>query len=144
MLELQAAKKIDKNIFWVACNAFRFINQKNGGNMCLDWHYGSGKSVGVWACNNGASQRWHWSGSFLRSVKDSKKCLNWDTNGEDVNVQTCHETANQKWVMESANLVSSKLDRRMCLDWSFSHGKNVTMAWCNETSDNQQWVQSST
>eukprot|EP00439_Symbiodinium_sp_Y106_P017307 s4416_g2.t1 len=111
---------------------------------CVDYNYRSHDAY-VLECHGKKNQQWTWqprvSSGPLRTLQNSKKCLDFNTNeGGQRNVQMwdCHDIKDatyQDWYFDG-QLLKSKYDHT-CLDFNFATG-NVYMLPCHGE-DNQLW-----
>ncbi|MFF2394139.1 MULTISPECIES: ricin-type beta-trefoil lectin domain protein [unclassified Nocardia] len=141
-------------VFAPASSAGAGITMPNGLNerVCLDALTRDGRTltgvVQVWACNNGAQQRWiPGPNGSLRNALDERLCLDALTrDGRTltgvVQVWACNGGAQQRWIAGPSHSLRNGLNDRLCLDALTTNGHTLTgrvQVWSCNNGAQQQW-----
>jgi hypothetical protein len=98
----------------------------------------------MWNCNFEKNQMWYRDGLYIKSEVNGK-CLDYDSNTQNVGVHTCNGQPNQRWMTDHQH-VEGTMDIRLeennkCLDISganMNNHANVHVYECNGDF-NQAW-----
>ncbi|MFD3459725.1 ricin-type beta-trefoil lectin domain protein [Nocardia fluminea] len=130
------------------------VTMPNGLNerVCLDALTHDGRTltgaVQVWACNNGAQQRWiPGPNGSLRNALNERLCLDAVTlDGRTltgrVQVWACNGGAQQRWIVGPGHSLRNGLNDRVCLDAVTTDGHTLTgrvQVWACNGGAQQQW-----
>jgi len=113
-------------------------------NLCLDYDTSGANNVIMWNCNFQKNQMWYRDGLYIKSEVNGK-CLDYDSNTQNVGVHTCNGQPNQRWMTDHQH-VEGTMDIRLeennkCLDISganMNNHANVHVYECNGDF-NQAW-----
>ncbi|MFB7250418.1 ricin-type beta-trefoil lectin domain protein [Microbacterium sp. NPDC056234] len=112
-------------------------------DVCIDVPGASttaGTRLGLWNCNGGENQSFHWTDAGALSIYGSKCVAGVDgvTEGSALQILDCDGTEEQRWSVNGDRTISSVADPGLCVSTPETSW-GVSLAVCDPASITQQW-----